>query len=91
MSRKNFDPYLLVVQLDETQKYELLQALTAPGRFYGGIGTIHNSDKLDVIVDNGVVTGVWFRCQLLPFKQCSPGAGTGNPDMSIKGVVVEDN
>lgn len=39
----------------------------APGRFYGGDGTIHTARCLDVEVHRGIVTAVWFRCQQLPF------------------------
>ena len=38
-------------------------------RYYGDGGTIHTSNYVDVETNHGVVVGVWFRCQLLPFKQ----------------------
>lgn len=41
--------------------------LAAPGRFYGGTGTIHETQTLDVEVHEGRVIAVWFRCQALPF------------------------
>lgn len=37
---------------------------------YGHDGTIHDSEHVDVEVDNtGKVVAVWFRCMALPFKQ----------------------
>lgn len=39
-------------------------------RYYGDGGTIHGSTVLDVETDvDGAVVAVWFRCQMLPFKQ----------------------
>jgi hypothetical protein len=38
-------------------------------RFYGDGGTVHGSTHLDVETHNGQVVSVWFRCQMLPFKQ----------------------
>jgi len=39
-------------------------------RYYGDGGTLHDSPQLDVETDRrGKVVAVWFRCQLLPFKQ----------------------
>lgn len=40
-------------------------------RFYGGNGTIHDCDHLDVEVRDGTVVAVWFRCAMLPFKQAN--------------------
>lgn len=45
------------------------QRLAAPARYYGGGGTWQDSDVLDVETRNGVVVAVWFRCQILPFRQ----------------------
>lgn len=37
---------------------------------YGGDGTIHKNNSVDVEVDkHGKVVAVWFRCMQLPFKQ----------------------
>lgn len=38
-------------------------------RYYGGDGTIHATRHLDVEVCDGRVVAVWFRCQMLPFRQ----------------------
>lgn len=39
-------------------------------RYYGDGGTIHNSNVLDIeIGPDGKVCAVWFRCQMLPFRQ----------------------
>ena len=38
-------------------------------RYYGDGGTIHTTNQLDVETNHGVVVGVWFRCQFLPFLQ----------------------
>lgn len=46
------------------------QLLTDSLRVYGGNGTIHRNEQLDVEVNAaGQVVAVWFRCQPLPFKQ----------------------
>lgn len=46
------------------------QELASPSRFYGDGGTIHGTTQLDVEVDkHGTVIAVWFRCQMLPFRQ----------------------
>jgi hypothetical protein len=45
------------------------QELAAPGRFYGDDGTIHQTQYLDVETFGGQVVAVWFRCQLIAFKQ----------------------
>lgn len=37
---------------------------------YGHNGTIHGTQYLDIEVRNGEVVAVWFRCCMLPFKQC---------------------
>jgi hypothetical protein len=50
------------------------QALAAPGRYYGDGGTIHDSTYLDVETHNGEVVAVWFRCQMLPFRQIEESA-----------------
>ncbi len=38
-------------------------------RFYGDGTTIHHTGHLDVETHEGKVVAVWFRCQVLPFKQ----------------------
>lgn len=37
--------------------------------FYGGDGTIHGSELLNVEIYKGKVVAVWFRCLRLPFDQ----------------------
>lgn len=50
------------------------QALAAPSRYYGDGGTWHTTTHLDVEVDeSGRVVAVWYRCQMLPFKQRTVG------------------
>lgn len=43
-------------------------------RFYGDGNTIHSTGHLDVETRDGKVVAVWFRCQMLPFKQAEVGA-----------------
>jgi hypothetical protein len=50
-------------------RWQLKQELAAPDRFYGDDGTIHNDTTIDVETFNGEVVAVWFRCQLLSFRQ----------------------
>lgn len=50
------------------QAWKAKQALAAPGRYYGDGGTIHDSGVIDVVVQDGKVTEVWFRCQPLSFR-----------------------
>jgi len=51
-------------------RWQRKQKLAKPGRYYGDGGTIHHTGYVDVDVDrNGHVVSVWFRCQLLPFRQ----------------------
>ncbi len=38
-------------------------------RFYGGSGTIHGTEQVNVEVCDGRVVSVWFRCCALPFDQ----------------------
>ncbi len=42
-------------------------------RTYGGTKTIHRTGALDVETHNGRVVSVWFRCQVLPFRQTEVG------------------
>lgn len=37
--------------------------------FYGGDGTIHGTELLNVETYKGKVVAVWFRCLMLPFDQ----------------------
>lgn len=60
-SRKRFD--------QENQEWALKQKAAAPGRYYGNGGTIHRTSYLDVETYKGQVVSVWFRCQMLPFRQ----------------------
>lgn len=77
---KNERMETFVNSLTEQETWQLRQILAGPGgRYYGDGGTIHATEALDVIVRGGNVVAVWFRCQMLPFKQCKPGAGEGNP------------
>jgi hypothetical protein len=50
------------------------QDAAAPGRYYGDGGTWHQTERLDVEVDEaGRVVSVWFRCQMIPFEQVQVG------------------
>jgi hypothetical protein len=62
------DPGWLGRQVDEV--WAAKQALAHPGRYYGEGGTLHGTTELDVETDaTGRVVAVWYRCQMLPFKQ----------------------
>ena len=55
---------------DFDKQWAQKQELAKPGRFYGGAGTIHSTTVLDVETDaKGRVVAVWYRCQMLPFRQ----------------------
>lgn len=64
------------------------------GTRYGGANTIHNTGTIDIVMENGLVTEVWFRCRQLPFQVSSPkgspvyGQG-GNPIVAIEFDDVE--
>lgn len=82
------------------RRWKQKQELAAPSRYYGDGGTIHGSGELDVEVRNGRVVSVWFRCQLLPFKQYDveqhraaemQRAYAGGPPCQLTGVEVLDN
>ena len=62
-------------------------------RYYGGAGTIHGTNHLDVMVEDGVVKAVWFRCQLLPFEQHQAREWDGEVTElpKLTGVEVEDS
>jgi hypothetical protein len=70
------------------------QNLAAPSRYYGNGGTIHHEGRVDIGVNShGRVEAVWFRCQMLPFKQYDSdesGAGKGNPGCVLTGVEILD-
>jgi hypothetical protein len=50
-------------------RFQAKQRLARPGRYYGDGGTIHGANHLDVETHRGGVVAVWFRCQLLPYRQ----------------------
>ena len=50
-------------------RWRAKQRLAGASRYYGDGGTIHTSGSLNVEVCDGHVVAVWFRCQMLPFKQ----------------------
>jgi hypothetical protein len=50
-------------------RWQLKQDLAAPSRYYGDGGTQHGHRELHVEVHDGEVVAVWFRCQLLPFRE----------------------
>lgn len=62
--------------------------------FYGGDKTIHQTGHVDVQLNkHGQVVAVWFRCQMLPFKESREYTRDSEPqhvEGSIKGVVFED-
>lgn len=67
----------------------------AGNRFYGLNGTIHGTTHLDVEVDaEGKVRAVWFRCQLLPFRQVKARGLLACDDeynrLELHGVEVRD-
>jgi len=70
------------------------QELAFPSRYYGGMGTIHGTNVLDIMVDDkGVVKAVWFRCQQLPFEVAEARAWDGDDTGTlplITGVEVQD-
>lgn len=76
--------------------YERKQAVHAPDRFYGSGGTIHPTEHLDVEVCDGLVVGVWFRCQQLPYQVTRvqrdevPVHFRAEQLPKLKGVVVRD-
>lgn len=80
---------------DGQSRWRLKQELAKPGRFYGGAGTIHGTERLDVEVCDGRVVAVWFRCQPLPFRQVEVDTGRrdemdGDSRVRLTGVEVVD-
>lgn len=62
---------------------------------YGLNGTIHNTNVLDVSVENGEPTSVWFRCLNLPFRTYTNGSDDkkvqGTKTIKIHGILVEQD
>lgn len=81
-------------------RFQQKQELAKPGRYYGDGGTIHHTGHVDIEVDrNGHVVSVWFRCQLLPFKQADVEDSRAlemyrayaDYDFKLSGVEIIDN
>lgn len=76
--------------------WEIKQAAHAPDRFYGTGGTLHPTEHLDVELCDGVIVGVWFRCQQLPFRATAverdqvPVHFRADQLPKLTGVVVRD-
>lgn len=49
--------------------YAMKQDLAHPSRYYGNGGTIYSTGYLQVESHENEVVAVWFRCQMIPFKQ----------------------
>lgn len=72
--------------------------MNVEGRVYGGDGTIHGTNYVDVEVLDGKVVAVWFRCQPLAFEQYdveedrakSMRAMYEESRHSLNGVIMED-
>lgn len=67
--------------------------LQGEGRYYGGGGTIHGTDKLDIIINEfGSPVEVWFRCQTLPFdySYAEPDRIYEMPDVGIIGIELTE-
>lgn len=78
-------------------RWKAKQKLAGTSRYYGDGGTIHHSGYLDVETYKGEVVAVWFRCQVLPFKQTEVDAERaremrrGNDYLpGLTGVEVQD-
>lgn len=64
----------LLKSMTDGERWAVKQELAKPGRYYGDGGTIHDSSVLDVETNIvGDVVSVWFRCQMLPFRQTKHG------------------
>jgi hypothetical protein len=61
------------------------------GRRYGGAQTLHNTGTIDVVLDeNGRITEVWFRCQMLAFRVSKPkGHEAYRDDTGMHLVAIE--
>lgn len=87
---------LLDALLTPRQRWRLKQALAGESRYYGDGGTIHAARRLDVEVHDGQVVAVWFRCQLLPFRQSDVSLTRATeirghePGVVITGVEVKE-
>lgn len=42
-------------------------SIPSEGVRYGGADTIHNTGDINIVMEDGVVNEVWFRCQPLSF------------------------
>ena len=56
---------------------------------YGGAQTIHNTGTVDIVVENGKVTEVWFRCQMLAFRVSEPKGRVAYEGEGARLVAVE--
>lgn len=52
--------------------FSIDQGVADRGTRYGGAQTIHNTGTIDIVMDNGLVSEVWFRCRQLPFQVSDP-------------------
>jgi hypothetical protein len=76
-------------RIDKETHWELHQRASAPSRYYGDGGTIHSTGYLDVETHKGTVCAVWFRCQMLPFKQFEvDGERAGSMEDEIPGLPI---
>ena len=74
-------------RLELKQHYEEKQRYAQPSRYYGDGGTIHGTNHLDVETDRkGNVVAVWFRCQMLPFKQTVEDSERVKEMRSVRGL-----
>lgn len=56
---------------------------------YGGMGTIHRTDQLDVETFEGEVIAVWFRCAEVKFEQVEVSAERANQLRGHQGVPID--
>jgi len=54
------------------------QKLASPSTYYGGEGTWHRNEMLDVETHDGVIVAVWYRCMMLPFRRIEVDAERAN-------------
>lgn len=72
--------------------YSIDDGVASKGIRYGGDNTIHNTGTIDIVMnEDGLVTEVWFRCHMLPFKVSQPKGLTvyQNTDDSSPIVAIE--
>jgi len=68
--RRRITAELAQASREVDQLWAAKQALAAPARYYGEGGTLRGTTELDVETDaTGRVVAVWYRCQMLPFRQ----------------------